>query len=634
MQSFRSRRLGAGAEIVPGSGVRFSVWAPHRRRVTVVTRNPAGKVELESERDGYFSTDVPDARVGTLYHFQLDDDSKLYPDPASRFQPDGPHGPSEVIDPKFPWTDSDWPGISPHGQVLYELHIGSFTPDGTYEAASRELQALSDLGVTCVELMPVAEFAGRFGWGYDGVDLFAPMHHYGRPEDLRRFVDRAHEVGLGVILDVVYNHLGPDGNYLESFSPDYFTDRYANEWGKSINFDGPHSEPVREFFVSNAAYWIEEYHFDGLRLDATQSIVDQSPRHIIAEIADATRAAARPRSVLLVGENEPQRARLARPGTEGGLDALWNDDFHHSAVVAVTGRAEAYYSDYQGSPQELISAAKWGFLYQGQRYAWQKGRRGTPALDLSPAAFVTFIENHDQVANSSRGMRLAQLTTPGRYRALSALLLLLPSTPMLFQGQEFASSKPFLYFADHKPEVAALVRRGRVEFLSQFSSLQDPAIRERLRDPSDPETFQQCKLDFAERWRHAGVYALYRDLLALRRSETAFRDQGRGRRLDGAVLGHDALLLRFFVTPAGEAGRDEQMTGDRLLLLNLGRDLRLEPAPEPLLAPPERCRWTVRWSSEDPAYGGNGTPSVEDDHGNWRLPGHSAVVMNPVPVNN
>ena len=624
MQSYASRRLDVGAQLLEAGGVHFRVWASRRRRVTLVTRDPDATVAMQQDGDGFFVAEVGEARPGTRYHFQLDEDPTPYPDPASRFQPEGAHGPSEVIDPAFPWTDSAWTGVAPHGQVLYELHVGTFTSEGTFDAASRELEALADLGITCIELMPVAEFPGRFGWGYDGVDLFAPKHEYGHPDDLRRFIDRAHAAGLGVILDVVYNHLGPDGNYLDAFSPDYFTDRYPNEWGRAINFDGKGSAPVREFFIANATAWIAEHHFDGLRLDATQSIMDASPVHILTDIARAARAAAGRRSILLVGENEPQDARLVRPVAQGGfgLDALWNDDFHHSAIVAVTGRAPAYYSDHRGRPQELVSAAKWGFLFQGQWYRWQNKRRGAPALDLPPAAFVNFVENHDQVANSPRGTRLAHLTTPGRYRAIAALLRLLPGTPMLFQGQEFGSSKPFLYFADHRPDLALLVRRGRVEFLSQFPNIADPAMRERLRDPADPETFTGCKLDFAERERNGGLYALHRDLLELRRTDAAFREQGEARRLDGAVLGDEAFVLRFF------AGGDD---GDRLLLVNLGRDLDLGIAPEPLLAPPDGSGWHVRWSSEDPAYGGGGTPRIDDASGPLTLPAHAAIVLAPRP---
>src|SRR5207302_8022588 len=306
---------------------------------------------------------------------------------------------------------------------------------GTLAAAQQHLPALAELGVTLVEVMPLADFPGRFGWGYDGVDLFAPTRLYGTPDDLRRFVDAAHAAGLGVILDVVYNHFGPDGNYLREFSDDYFTDRHDNEWGEAINYDGDNAGPVREFMAANAGYWIEEFHFDGLRLDATQQIFDRSNEHILAVIARRVRQAAGGRRTLLVAENEPQEVKLVRPPERGGygLDMLWNDDYHHSALVVLSGHNEAYYGDYLGTPQEFVSAAKWGYLYQGQRYRWQKKRRGTPTFDLEPDRFVTFTQNHDQVANSGRGLRCAELTGPGRYRALTALLLLGPGTPMLFQ---------------------------------------------------------------------------------------------------------------------------------------------------------------------------------------------------------
>jgi maltooligosyltrehalose trehalohydrolase len=629
----RQRRLPVGAEPFGGQGVHVRVWAPRRRRVEVVFEPQDGgrasrsetprSATLEPEEAGYFSALVDGVRAGARYRFRLDDDPTLYPDPASRFQPEGPHGPSCVVDPgAFAWTDAAWRGPRLAGQVAYEMHIGTFTREGTWAAATRELPELAALGVTLLEVMPVAEFPGRFGWGYDGVDLFAPTRLYGAPDDFRRFVDRAHALGLGVILDVVYNHFGPDGNYLKQFAHEYFTDRYANEWGEAVNYDGPGSGPVREFVVGNAGYWIDEFHLDGLRLDATQTIHDNGPgEHLLAAVSARVRAAAGGRATLLVAENEPQHARLVRPRERGGygLDALWNDDFHHSATVAATGRCEAYYRDTLGSPQELIAAVKWGYLYQGQRYLWQGKRRGAPALDVPPAAFVLFLENHDQVANSARGRRLHQLTSPGRHRALTALLLLAPGTPMLFQGQEFAASSPFLYFADHEPALAALVTKGRGDFLAQFPSIARPEVRARLATPSDPATFERSKLDLTERARHAAAYALHRDLLALRRDDPVFRAQ-RPRGLDGAVLGPEAFVLRYF----------DPEHGDRLLIVNLGRDLDLRPAPEPLLAPPEGARWAVRWSSEDPTYDGDGAPHPESAEGDWYVPGHAAVVLVPV----
>ncbi|MES1242063.1 MAG: malto-oligosyltrehalose trehalohydrolase [Acidobacteriota bacterium] len=611
-----SRRLPVGAEISSG-GTHFRVWAPRRSRVEVVSGSKA--FELESEGNGYFSALVKGLGAGALYRYRLDG-GDAFPDPASRFQPEGPHGPSQVVDPSaFEWSDQTWQGVGREGQVVYEMHVGTFTREGTWEAASRELPELARLGITVVEMMPIAEFPGRFGWGYDGVDLFAPCHLYGGPDDLRRFVDRAHAAGVGVILDVVYNHFGPDGNYLREFSDDWFTDRYENDWGDAINFDDGDAGPIREFYLANAGYWIDEFHFDGLRLDATQDIHDSSPEHILAAVARRARETGRGRSIYLVAENEPQKTRLVRPPESGGygIDALWNDDFHHSAHVALTGHREAYYTDYLGSAQELVSAVKHGYLYQGQRYSWQEGRRGSPGLDLPPAAFVSYIQNHDQVANSGRGERCHRLTSPGRFRAMTALLLLGPATPMLFQGQEFCSSAPFLYFADHNPELAEAVSRGRLEFLTQFPSLAAPGMQALIDPPHDPATFERCKLDFAERERHAPCYALHQDLLRLRREEAAFRAQRKGG-VDGAVLAPETLLLRFF-----------DPDGDRLLLVNLGRDLPCVSAPEPLLAPPEDCRWEVLWSSEDPRYGGCGTPAPEDEERGWLIPGQAAVVLRP-----
>ena len=615
------RRLPVGAEPCADAGTYFRVWAPHARTVEVVSEQGA-VAELMPERHGYFAGRVGDAGPGTRYRYRLDGHITCA-DPASRSQPEGVHGASEVVDPAaFAWSDADWRGVSSTGQVIYELHIGTFTRQGTWAAAAQELAELAAVGVTVLELMPVAEFPGRFGWGYDGVFLFAPTHLYGTPDDFRRFVNAAHAVGLGVILDVVYNHLGPDGCVLRQYAPEYFTDRYANEWGAALNFDGPGSAPVREFFAANAAYWIDEFHLDGLRVDATQQMFDSSSDHLLAVVARAARAAAGPRRVLLVAENEPQDTRLVRGPDRGGygLDALWNDDFHHSSRVALTGRREAYYTDYRGRPQELVSAVKRGFLYQGQHYSWQNQARGTPTSDLPRSAFVAYLQNHDQVANSARGERLHALSAPGCWRALTAVLLLGPATPMLFQGQEFAASSPFLYFADHRAELADQVRKGRAKFLAQFPSIASAEVAEALADPADPLTFQRCKLDLAERDRHSQAYALHRDLLRLRREDPVFATQG-GRGLDGAVLGHDAFLLRWF----GEAD------DDRLLLVNLGADLALGVMPEPLLAPPAHTHWALLWSSEHSRYGGGGAVSMPTA-GGWTLPGHAALVLRPEPT--
>jgi maltooligosyltrehalose trehalohydrolase len=619
------RRLPIGAELLPDNRVHLRVWAPRRRRVAVVLEDGGepSSLELTAEDAGYFSGIAGRAVHGSLYRFRLDEDERLYPDPASRFQPDGPHGPSRVVDPSsFPWENAEWPGARLEGQIIYEMHVGTFTREGTWAAAAREIGELAALGITCIEMMPVAEFPGRFGWGYDGVDLFAPTRLYGEPDDLRRFVDEAHRHGLAVILDVVYNHFGPDGNYLRQFSPDYFSDRHRTEWGEAINFDGPGSGPVRELVLANARYWIEEFHMDGLRLDATQSIFDDSGEHILAAVGREVRAAASGRATIIVAENETQETRLVRATERSGygLDGLLNDDLHHSAMVALTGKSEAYYTDYRGAPQEFISAVKYGYLYQGQRYKWQRQRRGTPALDVPPAAFVTFIQNHDQVANSARGERVHRLTSPGRYRAMTAFLLLTPGTPMLFQGQEFASSAPFLYFADHEPELAQKVRDGRAAFLAQFPSIATREMVAMLSDPADVQTFERCKLDLAERGTHDHVYAMHKDLIRLRREDPVFRTPT-PRGVDGAVLGAEAFVLRFF----GAAG------AERLLFVNLGADFSWNPAPEPLLAPPADTIWTILWSSEDPRYGGAGTPALETRH-NWRIPGYAAVALCPCPA--
>jgi maltooligosyltrehalose trehalohydrolase len=605
--------------MIASRGADFRVWAPAAKKVRVLFEGETEQASFDlcREESGYHSGYTAAAGPGSRYRFELDD-TGAFPDPASRFQPDGPHGASEIIDANaFSWTDSEWRGVKIEGQIFYEMHVGTFTRQGTWQAAIHELKELAEVGITVIEIMPVADFPGRFGWGYDGVDLFAPTWLYGRPEDFKAFVNEAHATGLGVILDVVYNHLGPDGNFLPKFSPDYFNPKITTDWGDAINLDGPNSGPVREFYITNAAYWIKEFHLDGLRLDATQDLHDDSPTHLLVEISTNARKSAKGRDIVLIAENEPQETRLVRPlEAKGyGLDGLWNDDFHHSAMVALTGRNEAYYSDYNGTPQEFVSAIKYGYLYQGQWYSWQKGRRGTYGLDISPASFVIFIQNHDQVANTARGERPNVLAPRGKYKALTALLLLGPNTPMLFQGQEFGATTPFLYFGDHRSELSKMVREGRSKFLAQFRSLALPEMQSVFGDPGNPSTFEASKLDFSQRETNSAVYALHKDLLALRRKDPVFRMQRKGG-VDGAVIGNDAFVLRFF---GGEHG-------DRLLLVNLGRDLHFNPAPEPLLAPLPNHRWTVIWSSEHPDYGGYGT-YPPDSCENWRVAGNSAVVL-------
>jgi maltooligosyltrehalose trehalohydrolase len=617
-----SARSGQGAFILPNAGVEFRIWAPERQSVEVVLNGEPG-IPLAKNGDGYFTRMISEASAGHRYRYRLDGIETLA-DPASRFQPDGVDGPSEVIDTSaFAWTDSKWPGITIAGQVLYEMHIGTFTREGTFEAAAKLLPELKKLGVSVVEMMPIAGFAGTFGWGYDGVFPYAVYEQYGRPEDLAAFINTAHEVGLGVILDVVYNHIGPIGNVLPSFSPYYFSKTETTDWGPAINFDGDHCTAVREYVRDNAAYWIRDFHFDGLRIDATQDIHDRSEKHIILDLVEGAHAAAPNRGLIMIGENEPQQCFYVRPPSAGGygLDGLWNDDFHHSAIVSLTGKSDAYYSDYRGKPQEFISALKYGYLYQGQWYCWQKQNRGEPGLDLPKSAFVHFIQNHDQIANSASGARVHELTSPAKLRALTAVLLLGPATPMLFQGQEYASPTPFFYFADFCDDLAQSVRKGRRDFLKQWQSMRDEALDDYLADPCDRRTFERCKLDFGIKTHRHVWYDLHADLLRLRREDAIFSEQGRWG-LDGAVLHEDSFVIRFF---------SEGHESDRLLLVNLGVEIVLSPLPEPLLAPPPKREWNIVWSSEHPKYGGNGVSPLITD-GGWRLPGYAALVLAPVPL--
>ena len=620
------RRHPIGAEVIGQDETHFRVWAPKARELDVVleddTRSEPIFCPLTLEAGGYFSGAV-NVGAGSRYRFRVNRGESFHPDPASRFQPQGPHGPSCIVDPRqFRWADTNWPGVTLKGQVIYEMQIGTFTKDGTWRAAAEQLPELARIGITVVEMMPVADFPGKFGWGYDGVNLFAPSHLYGTPDDLRAFIDCAHSLGVAVILDVVYNHFGPDGNYLGVFSDDYLIREKENEWGNAINFDGPNSEPVREFFITNGRYWIEEFHFDGFRFDATHAIRDRSTEYIIGAVGRAAREAAGARSIILVVENDLQEAKMARPRSQGGddLDGMWNDDFHHSAVVALTGRKEAYFADYRGTPQEFISAVKYGFLYQGQARSWRKVLRGTPTFGTSPEAFVCFLENHDQIANTGPGQRLRCQTSPGRYRAMTALLLLGPWTPLLFQGQEFGASSPFLFFADIGEDfVRDAIRKGRAEWLAPFLSLTEDQAWRALPAPDDAQVFARSKLDFSEREKNRELYDLHIDLLKLRREDSRFREQGSGG-IDGAVLGPASFVLRYFSTN----------NEDRLMLVNFGESQVLHPTSEPLLAPPEGCRWQTLWTSESPRYGGAGSGVITTPE-RWALPAESTMVFRPVP---
>lgn len=593
-----------------GGAAHFRVWAPAARAVVLVIGGR--ELAMTPARDGCFEMSV-EAAHGERYGFKLDDAADVLPDPASRFQPDGPHGLSQVIDPsRFHWTHDRWRLAPPERQVLYEMHIGTFTREGTWRAAMAHLARLADIGITTLEVMPVAEFPGAFNWGYDGVQWFAPYHGYGTPDDFRAFVDAAHGAGLAVVLDVVYNHFGPDGNYAPRFAPSFHSRTHRSEWGDAVNFDGDGCENVRAFVIANARYWIEEFRLDGFRLDAVQQIFDDSDEHIVAELTREAREAANGRPILVIAEHEPQHALLVEDPRRGGwgIDAIWNDDFHHAAMVALTGTRAAYYSDYCGEGREFVACARHGFLFQGQHYPWQKNTRGRPALHLPALRTVCYLENHDQVANSATGARLHQRSAPGVFRAMTALLLLGPWMPMLFQGQEFGSTRPFVYFADHANELATAVEKGRREFMLQFRNVGDPDLD--LHAPHDREAFERCVLDDDERAANQSLTALHRDLLALRHGDAVLR--AASRTTDGAAIDAKRFVLRF---AAGES--------HRLLVVNLDSGFDLSSVSEPLVAPPDARGWRVLWHSERPEYGGGGMPPLERLR--WEIPGQSAVLL-------
>ena len=585
---------------VDADGVTFTVWAPRHR--SLVLNLDDRDIAMEPQRDGYFSTKVAGARAGQRYWFKID--GRLRPDPASRFQPDGVSGASEIVDPRsFPWTDQRWGGAQPaHRNVVYEMHIGTFTSAGTWGGARAQLQRLADLGVTTLEILPVAEFSGRFGWGYDGVFLFAPYHEYGTPDDLRVFINDAHRVGLSVILDVVYNHLGPVGNVLPEFSDWYFA-KHETDWGRGFNFDEEHSGPVREFMRANVRQWIREYHFDGLRFDAVQSMPDRSPEHIVRELTRHAREVAGDRRLYVVAENESQDVAFidASQDSAGALDGLWNEDWHHSAFVALTGQNEAYCTDYDGTANEFASMARWNLLYQGQWYSWQKQPRGTDSRGFPGAAFVCFLENHDQVANTGRGVRLHHLTNTARWRAMVSLLLLGPSVPMLFQGQECATLSPFGYFANHEGDLAQAVRAGRLEFLSQFPTLADAETQQSLPNPDEETTFRACKINWCGHPGSEEARLLHTDLLSCRRSDAVLSTLGTSAtRVASSAPTPSVVLLRYSTDAA-----------ERLILVNIGPRATLR-MNDPLLAPAQGQRWALSWCSERAVYGGGGVAALPD----------------------
>jgi malto-oligosyltrehalose trehalohydrolase len=510
-----------GAELRGDGTARFRLWAPSARTVELALARGGETrlLALPAAQDGWHEGVYP-AAAGDRYRFRIDGALEV-PDPASRFNPDDVHGASEVIDPAaYAWRERDWRGRPWEEAVIYELHVGTFSPEGTFAGVEARLDYLAALGVTAVELMPVADFPGRRNWGYDGVLPFAPDAAYGRPEDLKRLVDAAHARGLMVFMDVVYNHFGPEGNYLHAYAKPFFTERHHTPWGAAINFDGEGSRAVREFFIHNALYWLEEYHADGLRLDAVHAIADDSAPDILEELAAAVRAGpGSERHVHLVLENDRNEARYLGPGR---YDAQWNDDIHHAFHILLTGEADGYYADYANRPAWFLGRClAEGYAYQGEVSRYRDGApRGEPCAHLPPAAFVSFVQTHDQVGNRAFGERISALASEETLRPAIAAWLLAPAVPLLFMGEEFAAATPFLFFCDFGPELAQAVTEGRRREFARFARFGDPAAQAKIPDPNAAATFAASRLDWASLARapHERFLALYRELLALRRA--------------------------------------------------------------------------------------------------------------------
>jgi maltooligosyltrehalose trehalohydrolase len=507
----------------------FRVWAPHAEKVELVVDEE--RLPMQTANRGWWTVELPAAGPGSDYGFSLDGGPVL-PDPRSPWQPRGVHGPSRLVDHgEFNWTDGGWRGVHLPSAVLYELHVGTFSPEGTFDGAIRNLDHLVELGVTAVELMPIVEFSGGRGWGYDGVDLYAPHSGYGGPDGLKRLVDACHARGLGVVLDIVYNHLGPSGNYLAQYGP-YFTDRHHTNWGDAVNFDGPGSDEVRGFVVDNALMWLRDYHADGLRLDAVHAISDESAVHVLEQLADAVRrlAAHVGRPLFLIAESDLNDPRFVRDTALGGygLDAAWADEWHHALHAVLTGETDGYYEDF-GSLARLAKALRRAWVYDGTWSPHRQRTHGRPPTGLSGHRFVVCTQNHDQVGNRAVGERTSQLVGEGRLRIAAALLLTAPFVPMLFQGEEWGAGTPFQYFTDHEdPELGRAVSQGRRREFAAFGWQPDD-----VPDPQDEDTFERSKLDWSELDRdpHAGLLEWYRRLLRLRRELPELTD-GRIDRVD------------------------------------------------------------------------------------------------------
>lgn len=541
-----------GAEPLADGRVRFRFWAPSADAVALVVEGAPEPVPMRAYAGGWFEAVTDVACVGARYMYRLPDGRDV-PDPAARWQPGGVHGWSEVIDPRaWRWTDADWRGIPWEACVLYELHVGTFTPEGTYRAAIGRLDHLVRLGVTAIELMPLAQFPGTRNWGYDGVLPFAPAAAHGRPEDLKALVDAAHARGLAVFLDVVYNHFGPEGNYLSAYACTFFTERHHTPWGAAVNFDGAESWPVREFFVQNALYWLHEFHFDGLRFDAVHAIVDDSPRHVLAELAERVRATiGGGRRVHLVLENAANQSRFLVRDSSGNApwyDAQWNDDVHHALHVAACGECGGYYAPYAADGRHLARTLAEGFAFQGEDFPPMKGPRGEPSGHLPPTAFVSFLQNHDQIGNRAFGDRLHAHVSAARMRVARALLLLAPQVPLLFMGEEWEASTPFPFFCEFDEPLATAVRDGRRNEFADFPEFADESARERIPDPVAPETFASARLRWEELAdeRHRTVFEHCAALLALRHREIVPRLAGlRGHAGRASRVGETGVTARW-----------------------------------------------------------------------------------------
>ena len=555
----RKHEMPFGAECRQDGTVRFRLWAPNAASVAVRLYESECEFCMCKLQDGWFEV-VTEARAGTQYQFNIDNQHAV-PDPASRFQALSVHGASGVIDPlAYEWRDSEWNGRPWKEAVIYELHLGTFSNEGTFASAEAKLDYLVDLGITAIELMPLSSFPGERNWGYDGVLPYAPARCYGRPEDLKHFIDAAHAKNLMVLLDVVYNHFGPDGNYLWLYAPQFFTDRHRTPWGQAINFDGPSSRVVRDYFIHNALYWLEEYHFDGLRFDAVHAIADDSRPHILTELAETIRSKfADQRQIHLVLENDDNAAHYLRRDAHGGpcrYTAQWNDDIHHILHVLLTGETDGYYSDYGDDPaQRLGRCLAEGYAYQGEASAFRDGAsRGEPSRDLPPTCFISFLQNHDQIGNRALGERIVSLSNPAAVRAAMAILLLAPCPPLLFMGEEFAAQTPFLFFCDFTSELADQVKNGRRAEFARFEQFRSPEAQARIPDPNDLLTFLASKLDWVslEQQSHREWLRFYRQLLICRREKIVPQIEGI---VPGVatydVLGPSAVHIRWRLAKGG-----------------------------------------------------------------------------------